>query len=146
ELERSSFADVVQTNVHPENALKNGRLRFDYGARDFELHEVQPFIAGMDVPKRAVGSDLSTIDPLAFEALVRELLERMGLEAELTKASHDGGIDVRAFNPQPIVGGRVIVQCKRYSHVVGSPVVRDLYGALTADGAIKGILITTSWF
>lgn len=97
-------------------------------------------------PLNGLAIDLDTIDPLAFEELIRQLLERMGFQATLTKASGDGGVDIEAFNPQPITGGRIIVQCKRYAHVVGSPFVRDLYGAVVHARASKGILITTSRF
>jgi Restriction endonuclease/Bacterial PH domain len=107
----------------------------------------------VQVPPPQVGADpatpsipLETIDPLAFEELTRQLLERMGYQARLTKASHDGGIDIEAFDPQPIRGGRIVVQCKKYSNVVGVPYVRDLYGVVQHEGATKGILITTSHF
>ena len=146
ELERSNFCDVVHENVQAENALKNGQLRFSYDGKSFELHAVHPFTITSRVSSSEGGIDLDRIDPIAFEELVRRLLERIGFEARTTKTSHDGGIDVIAVNPQPIIGGTVIVQCKRYSHVVGAPVVRDLYGALTHEGASKGILITTSWY
>lgn len=146
EVNRDIFDRIVHERVQPENALKNGILRFEYKERDYVLQPVQPFIAQIQQPSLDEVVNLDTIDPLEFERLVRDLLVRMGFEAKLTKASHDGGIDVVAINPAPIVGGTVIVQCKRYSSVVGSPVIRDLYGALTDSGAGKGILITTSWF
>jgi len=95
----------------------------------------------------AMGSmDLDTIDPLAFEDLVRQLFERMGYRAALTKASHDGGVDIEVFDPTPIRGGRFLVQCKRYSGVVGAQYVRDLYGVVQHERAMKGILVTTSHF
>jgi hypothetical protein len=78
--------------------------------------------------------------------LTRQLLERMGYQARLTKASYDGGIDIEAFDPQPIRGGKIVVQCKKYSNVVGASYVRDLYGVVQHEGATKGILITTSHF
>jgi hypothetical protein len=78
--------------------------------------------------------------------LTRQLLERMGYQARLTKASRDGGIDIEAFDPQPIRGGKIVVQCKKYSNVVGVPYVRDLWGVVQHEGATKGILITTSHF
>lgn len=92
------------------------------------------------------GRNLSSMDPLAFEELVRQLLETMGYQARLTKASHDGGVDIEAYNPQPIVGGKIVVQCKRYSGVVGASYIRDLAGVVQHEGATKGILITTSHF
>lgn len=44
----------------------------------------------------------------------------------------------------PIRGGKIVVQAKRYTNTVGVSAVRDLYGTLQHEGAMKGILITTS--
>jgi restriction system protein len=73
----------------------------------------------------------------------------MGFRTELTKATGDGGIDIVATLDRPIVGGRYLIQCKRYAPdaLVGAALVREFYGALTADRrAVKGVLITTSGF
>lgn len=70
----------------------------------------------------------------------------MGFEAKLTRSSRDGGIDVAAFDPRPIVGGKVVIQAKRYKNVVGVEAVRDLYGSMINEGAGKGILVTTSHY
>jgi len=94
----------------------------------------------------AVRTTLDFIDPLEFEELVRQLFERMGYEAKLTKASHDGGIDIEVYDSTPIRGGRLLVQCKRYNGVVGASYVRDLFGVVQHEGASKGILVTTSHF
>ncbi len=53
-------------------------------------------------------------------------------------------MDAVAFNPDPILGGKIIIQAKRYTNTVGVSAVRDLYGTLINEGASKGILITTS--
>jgi HJR/Mrr/RecB family endonuclease len=95
---------------------------------------------------RSQGDGLEALDPLAFEELIRQLLEAMGYQARLTQRSHDGGIDVHAFDPQPIRGGAVVVQCKLYKNAVPVECVRDLYGVVHSEGATKGILITTSHF
>ncbi|GEM_PF-1684733 len=100
----------------------------------------------------ATGVSMSSLDTLSgveFEDLVTRLLARMGFRAETTKASGDGGVDVVATLDQPLTGGRYLIQCKRYApdSTVGAAMVREFYGALTADRlAIKGILITTSAF
>jgi Holliday junction resolvasome RuvABC ATP-dependent DNA helicase subunit len=94
-----------------------------------------------------VGSvrDLSGID---FERLITGLLAQMGFHAEMTRTTGDGGIDIIATLDKPIVGGRYLFQCKRFTpeNMVGAPTVRDFYGAVTADRAVKGIFITTSSF
>lgn len=38
----------------------------------------------------------------------------------------------------------MVIQAKRYTNTVGVSAVRDLYGTVVNEGAVKGILITTS--
>ena len=33
-----------------------------------------------------------------------------------------------AYNHEPVLSGKYIIQCKRYSGSVGEPIIRDLYG------------------
>jgi restriction system protein len=70
----------------------------------------------------------------------------MGLETRLTQASRDGGVDCVAFDNRAILGGKVVIQAKRYRHTVGVSAVRDLFGTLQNEGASKGILVTTSGY
>ena len=65
-------------------------------------------------------------------------------EVKVTQASRDGGIDAVAFDPDPIRGGKIVIQAKRYTNTVGVSAVRDLYGTVMNEGANKGILVTTS--
>jgi restriction system protein len=83
-----------------------------------------------------------------FEHVIKALLTEMGFEAELTEVTGDGGIDIVAKLDKPFVGGRYLFQCKTYSdgNMVGASEVRDFYGAVMADRAVKGIFITTSDF
>ncbi len=95
--------------------------------------------------------DLASLDLMSgveFERLVTTLLARMEFRAEMTRATGDGGIDIVAALDKPILGGKYLFQCKRYAadNLVGAPTVRDFYGAVMADKAVKGILITTSDF
>ncbi|MBI5492764.1 MAG: restriction endonuclease [Deltaproteobacteria bacterium] len=83
---------------------------------------------------------------LDFERQVHALLKKMGFEAEVTKASGDGGVDIIAQSKDHIISGRYVIQCKDWSKPVGEPPIRDLYGVVTAENANKGILITTSIF
>ena len=83
-----------------------------------------------------------------FEHLIRELFERefssSGGEVKVTRASRDGGVDAVAFDPDPIRGGKIVIQAKRYTATVGVSAVRDLYGTVMNEGATKGILVSTS--
>jgi restriction system protein len=92
--------------------------------------------------------NLATIDWKDFENLIREIFEQEfninGGEVKITQASRDGGVDAVAFDPDPIRGGKIVIQAKRYTNVVGVSAVRDLYGTVMNEGATKGILVTTS--
>lgn len=90
--------------------------------------------------------DLNTLGGHEFEDLVEQLLIKMGFQTEGRKPSADGGIDIVAVSSQPLVSGRYIIQCKRYTSSVSSPIIRDLYGVVNASNANKGVLITTSSF
>ena len=92
--------------------------------------------------------NLAAIDWKDFENLIREIFEKEfssnGGEVKITQASRDGGVDAVAFDPDPIRGGKIVIQAKRYTNVVGVSAVRDLYGTVMNEGATKGILVTTS--
>ena len=53
-------------------------------------------------------------------------------------------MDAVAFDPDPIRGGKIVIQAKRYTNTVGVSAVRDLYGTTLNEGATKGILVTTA--
>ncbi|MCA8926536.1 MAG: restriction endonuclease [Alphaproteobacteria bacterium] len=93
-------------------------------------------------------TNLAAMDWEEFEHLVRELFEKefasRGGEVRVTQSSSDGGVDAVAFDPDPISGGKIIIQAKRYTRTVGVAAVRDLYGTTMNEGAIKGILVTTA--
>jgi Holliday junction resolvasome RuvABC ATP-dependent DNA helicase subunit len=93
-------------------------------------------------------SELDSLSGVEFEKLILSLLQRMGFRAEMTRTTGDGGIDIVANLDKPIIGGRYLIQCKRFAEsLIGAPVVREFYGAIVADRkAVKGILITTSNF
>lgn len=92
--------------------------------------------------------DVDSLTGQEFESLIKALLIEMGFQAELTEVTGDGGVDIVAMLDKPFSGGRYIFQCKRYAenNLVGSPALRDFYGAVMADKAVKGIFITTSDF
>ena len=93
-------------------------------------------------------TNLAAMDWEDFENLIREIFEKEfskgGGEVKITRASRDGGVDAVAFDPDPIRGGKIVIQAKRYTNVVGVSAVRDLYGTVVNEGAIKGIRVTTA--
>lgn len=90
--------------------------------------------------------NFDTLNGYEFEEFIMNLLKKMGFSVEQTSLSGDGGVDIVAYNHNPIIKGKYLIQCKNWKSKVGQPEVRDLYGVVIAEGANKGILITTSYF
>jgi restriction system protein len=92
--------------------------------------------------------NLAAMDWEEFEHLIRELFEKEfssgESEVKITRASRDGGVDAVVFDPDPLRGGKIVIQAKRYTNTVGLSAVRDLYGTVVNEGANKGILVTTA--
>jgi HJR/Mrr/RecB family endonuclease len=65
-----------------------------------------------------------------FEHLIRELFEKefsdQGGEVKITQASRDRGVDAIVFDPDPIHGGKYVIQARRYTDTVDVSAVRDL--------------------
>jgi restriction system protein len=152
---RGQFEELNLAKVDELLCLRN--LGAQFSSKPGELVAVRPIVEFDMVDKRFVGEmdvmaelnerpNLMDLTPHEFEALVSNLFAKMGLETKLTRSSRDGGVDAVAFDKRPVLGGKVVIQAKRYSHTVGVAAVRDLYGTMMNEGANKGILVTTSGY
>lgn len=152
---RATFEELDLGRVDPAACLRH--LGAGVSRSPAELTPVRPVLEFDMVDPRFIAEDdvLSGLDdrpnllemtPGDFEGLIQNLFARMGLESKLTRASRDGGVDCVAYDPRPIMGGKVVIQAKRYRHTVGVSAVRDLFGTLQNEGASKGILVTTSGY
>jgi len=152
---KDAFLAINLSRVEPQACLKN--LGAQVSANPEEARAVRPVVEFDMVDPRFVGEsnvlgqldarpNLMDLTPGEFEALVSNLFNQLGLEAKLTRASRDGGVDAVAFDKRPILGGKVVIQAKRYRHTVGVSAVRDLYGTMMNEGASKGIVVTTSGY
>ncbi|MCU7822435.1 restriction endonuclease [Kitasatospora sp. DSM 101779] len=148
--ERAGFLALDLERVAAVDCLVealDGRL----SARPDKPEAVRPHATGSPsaaaaAPEGDEGPDLFTMDPIAFEELIAELFRRRGLHTRTTARSGDEGVDVLAEDPDPITGGRIVIQAKRYRHTVPPTAVRDLDATMARCGANRGILVTTSGF
>ncbi|MFG6378312.1 MAG: restriction endonuclease [Lachnospiraceae bacterium] len=108
-------------------------------------HNISVIQQKEDLQQIAV-ENINQLSGVEFERVCQQLVENMGFETKTTKASGDGGIDLIAYNRQPLLLGKYIIQCKRYTGSVGEPIIRDLYGVVMSERANKGILMTTGTF
>jgi restriction system protein len=157
QVTKAEFMQLNLANVQPKACFK--KLKGVSGSDLLGLSPVRPILQLNKEDKRFVPSygvvgelddsvNLAAMDWLDFENLIREVFEKEftsnGGEVKITRASRDGGVDAIAFDPDPIRGGKIVIQAKRYTNPVGVSAVRDLFGTVHNEGATKGILVTTS--
>jgi restriction system protein len=154
---KAEFLCINLSNVEPKACFKNLK-----GVASSQLYGMTPiapimnmrrddgrFVSAQEVANTIDDStNLAAMDWKDFEHLIREVFEKEfstnGGEVKITQASRDGGVDAVAFDPDPIRGGKIVIQAKRYTNTVTVSAVRDLYGTVLNEGATKGILVTTS--
>ena len=157
QVRKDEFLEIDLSKIDPKLCFKN--LRGVASSKLSSLTPVQPILQLSKTDKRFVegynvvdgvdnSTNLAAMDWEDFENLIRELFEKEfmtnGGEVKVTQASRDGGVDAIAFDPDPIKGGKIVIQAKRYTNTVGVAAVRDLYGTVLNEGATKGILVTTA--
>ncbi|NLY74194.1 MAG: restriction endonuclease [Firmicutes bacterium] len=154
---KKDFTEIELAKVDPKACFK--ALKGVGSSKLISLTPIPPvlkinktdsrFVSSYEVAKSLDESvNLAAMDWEDFEHLIRELFEKEfsmnGGEVKVTQASRDGGVDAIAFDPDPIRGGKIVIQAKRYTNTVGVSAVRDLFGTVMNEGATKGLLVTTS--
>jgi len=157
QVRKNEFLEMDLSNVDPKICFRN--LKGVASSKLSTLTPIQPILKISRADRRfresysvTTGMDsttnLAAMDWEDFEHLIRELFEKefksQGGEVKVTQASRDGGVDAIAFDPDPIRGGKIVIQAKRYTNTVGVSAVRDLYGTVLNEGATKGILVSTA--
>ena len=158
-LERSQMESMNLRQVDPLAAFQT--LKGKSAGKLIEIIPIEPTLNLKRADSRFVDAKavLSTLDGATnlagmnwqdFEHLIRELFEKefvgRGAEVKITQASRDRGVDAIAFNPDPIHGGKYVIQAKRYTNTVDVSAVRDLCAVVRKEGASRGILVTTSTY
>lgn len=155
QADKDKFSQINLSQVEPKACFK--AFKGVSAAKLIDITPITPiltfnkkdrrFVEGKDIEVNQ-GTNLAAMHWEDFEHLVRELFEmefaRNGGEVRVTQASRDGGVDAIVFDPDPLRGGKIVIQAKRYTNTVGVSAVRDLYGTVINEGANTGILITTS--
>ncbi|MGW2373416.1 restriction endonuclease [Kitasatospora sp. NPDC001683] len=147
---RDGFSGLALDRVAPVECFQGlgGKL----SARPERLDEVKPDRLPESVGGNLAGHfgedepDLFEMDPLEFEDLIAELFRLRGFRVMTTARSGDVGVDVVAEDLDPVTGGKIVIQAKRYKKTVPPTAVRDLESTVRHHGAIKGILVTTAGF
>ncbi len=80
-----------------------------------------------------------------LEKALSDMFARRGFEAQVTKGSGDGGIDVIVKNYE---GSNLYVQCKGWDKKVGPQIMRELAGVITTlnDKKAQGVVLSINGF
>lgn len=95
----------------------------------------------------AAGGDRSALESISwsdFEILTAEVFRRKGFRVERCGGNGaDGGIDLQMWHGKD----KYLVQCKQWkSTKVGVNVVRELFGVMSASGAVGGFVVASGDF
>lgn len=148
-VDKTVFNDIDISRIDKLKCLKKTMQgRIDINSNSC-LKEIIP-IAKCDYLNKSVinneSINLLEVDPFVLENLVATLFRNMGYEVIETNKSHDGGIDCELYSNDPIMGGKVIGQVKRYKNNIDIPKLREFESVLRNSDAMKGIFISTSDF
>jgi DNA segregation ATPase FtsK/SpoIIIE-like protein len=86
--------------------------------------------------------EIDSMDGLAFEHFVANLMSNRGFSVEVTKGSGDLGVDIKATNHQ----GRFAVQVKRYNQPVSRRAVSDAVAGRDHYGFDFAMVVTNNYF
>ena len=96
-----------------------------------------------DAKQIAGTSDLMALSWQDFKHLVGEAFRARGFSVTETASGPDGGVDLELRKD----GELHLVQCKRWrARKVGVEIVRELYGIMSARGAVGGYVVSSGVF
>jgi restriction system protein len=135
------------------NPKENDVVQDDRGVCDGLTPDESLEASVKDIHDRLVDDLLSEIedcDPMFFERLVVDLLERIYggdfvENSELTGGSGDEGID-GVIKQDRLGFNKIYIQAKKWSAGVSRPELQKFAGALQGQGAAKGAFITSSHY
>jgi restriction system protein len=156
---RTEFSAVNLSQVDPALCFK-----FLKGVSGPVLSDITPIPTQFSLSKKTreqvpSRKQLEPIDPdknLAntgwseFENLMMELFgkefEQADTDLKLVASSPEQGIEAVGLDPDPVRGGRVIFVAKRSTKPVNVSAIKELFGSVIHEGAIKGVITSTADF
>lgn len=148
-VDKNTFNSIDMNRIDKFTCLKETMQgRIDINSK-LCLNSITPICKCDYLNKSVENNDsinLLDVDPFILEDLVSTLFRNMGYDVLQTNKTNDGGIDCILNHDDPIVGGKVIAQVKRYKNNIDIPKLREFESVLRNSDAMKGIFISTSNF
>lgn len=140
-----SFVDFSQINNKKDIQNDNSNISEESQTPDEMMSKAQELYK--DNLQSELLDKLKQIDPVRFEQIVLQLMEKMNYGVgSMTKMSHDGGVD-GIIDEDELGLEKIYLQAKRYSdNKVNEKEMQNFAGALGCSPVRKGVFITTSFF
>jgi restriction system protein len=156
---RTEFNKVNLHKIDPQLCF-----RYLNGIGDRQLKNLnpiptsQPFMRHREMldPKRSIQESMKkqagliNLSMQDFEHTLMEIFEKEFRmepgEMKLIEGSPEGVFEFYGIDPNPFLGGKILIQAMRSTVPIGVSSVKELFGSLIHEGAIKGVLVTTSDF
>ena len=146
---------IASATEFNEAVIKESRRKIRKEERgEVKLAEIEgPYLTQQAVPVfnmatlEETRSKLLSVNPYAFENLIKDALERNGFyRVDVTRKSGDGGIDLNSYLNEShyfLKDTFVQFQAKRWKHSVGRKEIAEFRGSLKSP---LGVFVTTSHF
>ncbi len=109
-------------------------------SRDIELSQFEDRLRHGTKPISV--DEIDGLNGYEFEGFLKDLFTKMGYLVEQTRLSGDQGADLVVVK----FGERTVIQAKCYRGNVGNYAVQEIFAALNLYGAVKGMVVTNSYF
>ena len=140
--ERGLFCSACLTTMHEEARHASAQREAQERARAAERQHQREQREEEARRRLRTLEELHRLSGTPFEELIASLFKRDGYVVRHCGGSGDEGIDLILEFDQ----SKDVVQCKRWKSDIGSPVVRDFYGAMMHAAARHGFILTTASF
>ena len=114
------FAFVIYRKRERDKIWRQAMAGWQNGSRREENHQ---------------GQSAMHLSDLELEKLAEQVYRKLGYTVQHVGQTGDHGVDVLLINPY---NQKEIVQCKQWNKPVGEATLRDLYGAMMHDQAVRG--------
>ena len=141
DLARPFTAQLIRTGAMIGQYLLPFIFVLGAGASALKAYRNKKLLA--EAKETAGSADLMDLSWKDFEHLVGEAFRERGFSVSETTPGPDGGVDLELRKD----GELHLVQCKRWrARKVGVEIVRELYGVMSARGAVGGYVVSSGTF
>jgi restriction system protein len=130
----AAMSEAARRAAEQREAEQRARVEEQRRAREAQEEEERRRVTTLAGLHRLTGPQ--------FEELIASLFRKDGYSVRQCGGTGDEGIDLVLVTGQE----KDVVQCKRWKNDIGSPIVREFYGALMHANARHGFIITTASF